>query len=185
MNVAPSVMLVHEKALTMGVIKMTMRRVEFKTYALSSGVQSTTISNAFVGQLPTRIMLGFVSNAVYNGSISKNPFKFSNYNLNYLCALNGGQIIPSKLYQPNFGNDMYARSYLSLFLNLNRYYDSPNINISYDDYKNGYALHAIDFTPDLASGQAHTSINETGNIAFDIKFDSALPEMVTLEVYET
>ena len=44
-------------------------------------------------------------------------------------------------------------------------------------------LLAIDFTPDLASGQAHSSINKTGKIAFDIKFGTALPEMVTLVVY--
>ena len=64
-NVAPSIMLAHEKALSMGVIKMPIRRVEVKTYALSSGLQSTTISNAFIGQLPTRMILGFVSNAAF------------------------------------------------------------------------------------------------------------------------
>ena len=182
-SVASSVMLAHEKALSMGVIKMPIRRVEVKTYALSSGLQSTTISNAFISQLPARMVLGFVSNAACNGNISKKPSKFSNYDLNYLCALNGSEMFPSKPYQPNFTNDMYARSYLSLFLNLNRYHNSPNINISYDEYKNGYMLHAIDLTPDLAAGESHSSINKTGNIAFDIKFNSALPETVTLVVY--
>lgn len=182
-NVAPSVMLAHEKALSMGVIKMPIRRVEVKTYALSSGLQSTIMSNVFVGQLPTRLILGFVSNAAYNGNISKNPFKFSNYDLNYLCALNGSSSLPSKAYQPNFADDMYARSYLGLFLNLNRYHNSPNINISYGEYKNGYALYAIDLTPDLAAGESHSSINKTGNLAFDIKFNTALPETVTLVVY--
>ena len=44
-------------------------------------------------------------------------------------------------------------------------------------------LHAIDFTLDLASGQSHSIINKTGNIVFDIKFNAALPKMVTLVVY--
>ena len=92
-------------------------------------------------------------------------------------------MIPSKPYQPNFGDDMYPRSYLSLFLILNCYHNSPNINISFDKYKTGYTLYAIDFTPDLASGESHSSINKTGNIALDVKFDTALPETVVLVVY--
>ncbi|XP_035229987.1 uncharacterized protein LOC118201939 [Stegodyphus dumicola] len=58
-NVSPSVFLAHEKALESGVIKMPIRRIEVKTFALSYGLQSTTIANAFIGQLPTRIILGF------------------------------------------------------------------------------------------------------------------------------
>ena len=92
-------------------------------------------------------------------------------------------MLPSKPYQPNLADDMYARNYLSLFLNLNRNHDSPNINISYDEYKNGYTLHAIDFTQDLASGEAHCSINKTGNIAFDIKFNAKLLTTITFIVY--
>ena len=72
---APSIMLAHEKALRMDVIKMLILRVEVKMYALSNGFLSTTISNASIGQLPIRMILGFVSNAVYKGSIRKKPLQ--------------------------------------------------------------------------------------------------------------
>lgn len=182
-NVSPSIILGHEKALEKGVIKMPIRRVDVKTFALSQGLQSTTIANAFIGQLPTRIVLGFVSNEAYNGNITKNPFQFQNYKLNYLCILNDGLMIPAKPLQPKFDLAMYARSYFSLFTNLSRFHHSPNINIDVSEYKNGYTLYAIDLTPDLASGQSHTSINKTGNIAIDLKFDTALTETVSLVVY--
>ncbi|XP_035209161.1 uncharacterized protein F54H12.2-like [Stegodyphus dumicola] len=182
-SVAPSILIAHEKALEKGVIKMPIRRIDIKSFAISSGLQSTTIANAFIGQLPTRLILGFVSNAAYNGSINRNPFKFHHYNLNYLCILNGGQMIPSKPYQPNFEKTFYGRSYLSIFTDLNRYHSSPNINISFDEYKDGYTLYAVDLTPDMASNESHVSINKSGNIAIDIKFAAALPETVTLIVY--
>jgi hypothetical protein len=182
-NVSPSIQIAHEKALEMGVIKMPIRRVDVKSFAISSGLQSTTISNAFIGQLPTRLILGFVSNAAYNGSINKNPFKFDHYNLNYLCILNGNQMIPSKPYQPDFEKDLYARSYLSLFTDLNRYHNSPNVNINFEEYKGGYTLYAVDLTPDMASNESHSSINKSGNIAIDIKFGAALAETATLIVY--
>lgn len=182
-SVSPSVILGHEKALLQGVVKIPIRRVEIKTFALPSGIQSTTIANAFIGQLPSRIILGLVSNAAYNGSITKNPFNFANYNLNYLCILNDGQMIPAKPLQPNFDKSLYGRSYLSLFTDLDRYHNFQNINITYDEYKDGYALYAIDLTPDFAAGDTHTSVAQNGNLAIDLKFATPLSETVSLVVY--
>lgn len=182
-NVAPSIIIAHEKALEKGLIKMPIKRVDIKTFALSSGLQSTTIANAFIGQLPSRLILGFVSNEAYNGQSNKNPFKFSHYNLNYLCVLVGGQMFPAKAYQPNFEKNSYARCYLGLFTDLNRYHMSPNININFSEYKNGYTLYAFDLTPDMASGENHMSIVKSGNIAIDVKFNASLPETVTLVCY--
>lgn len=182
-TVAPSIMIGHEKALEKGVIKMPIRRIDVKTFSLSTGLQSSTIANAIIGQLPTRIILGFVSNLAYNGNSKLNPFKFSHYNLNYLTILNDGLMIPSKPFQPNFDNDLYARCYLSLFTDLNRYHNYQNVPISYKEYKEGYTLYVVDLTPDLAANESHISVAKTGNIAFDIKFSVPLPETVTLVVY--
>ena len=181
--VAPSIMIAHEKALEKGVIKMPIRRIEIKTFSLSAGLQSSTIANAFIGQLPTRIILGFVSNQAYNGNSKKNPFNFSHYNVNYLTVLNDGVMLPSKPFQPNFDNDLYARCYFSLFTDLNRYHNFQNVPISYSEYNKGYTLYAIDLTPDLAASESHISIPKTGNIALDIKFSTPLPETVTLIAY--
>lgn len=182
-HVAPSIMIAHEKALENGVAKYPLRRIEVKTYALSSGLQSSTISNAFIGQLPTRIILGLVSNQAFNGHITRNPFKFNHYNLNYLAVLNGGVMIPTKPFQPNFEKSLYARSYLSLFTDLNRYHNHQNINISYDAYIGGYSLWALDLTADYASNAAHTSVTKNGNLAIDLKFASPLSETVSLVIY--
>ncbi|GFU51746.1 uncharacterized protein F54H12.2 [Nephila pilipes] len=66
-KVAPTIAIAHEVALSKGVIKMPIRRTEVKSFALSSGIQSITISNAFIGQLPTRLIMGLVSNTEING----------------------------------------------------------------------------------------------------------------------
>lgn len=181
--VAPSIMIGHEKALEKGVIKMPIRRIEVKTFSLSTGLQSSTIANAFIGQLPTRIILGFVSNLGYNGNSEKNPFNFHHYNLNYLTILNDGVMYPSKPFQPQFNNDLYARCYLSLFTDLNRYHNFQNVNINYGEYKQGYTLYAVDLTPDFAANESHISVVKTGNIALDIKFSSPLAETVTLVAF--
>ncbi|GFT97420.1 uncharacterized protein NPIL_365571 [Nephila pilipes] len=90
---------------------------------------------------------------------------------------------PAKPYTPHFDSDSYARSYLSLFTDLNRYHNFQNININYEEYKNDYALHAIDLTPDFASDESHNSVTKNGNISIEIKFGAVLTETVSLVVY--
>lgn len=182
-NVAPSVLLAQEKALEKGLIKLPIRRVEVKSFALSNGLQSSTIANAFIGQLPSRIILGFVSNEAFNGSSSKNGFKFHHFNVNYLTVLEGARMYPSRPFQPNFTNSLYARSYLNLFTDLNRYHDGQNININYKEFKHGFTLFVVDLTPDMASSSSHASVTRNGNLAIDVKFSSPLPETTSLLVY--
>ncbi|GFT19904.1 uncharacterized protein F54H12.2, partial [Nephila pilipes] len=183
-KVAPSIAIAHEVALSKGVIKMPIRRTEVKSFALSSGIQSITISNAFIGQLPTRLIMGLVSNTAFKGDFSKNPFNFQHYDLSYLCVLDGNRMIPSKPFQPKFDHsNNYSRSYMSLFTDLDRYHKDQDININYNEYKEGYTLFAVDLTPDLSADGMHTSILRNGNLTIDIKFSKALTETVNLLVY--
>lgn len=182
-SVAPSIVLAHERALSGGVMKFPLRRVDVKTFLLSPGLQSTIISNAFIGQLPTRIILGLVSNAAFNGDLKKNPFKFHHYNLSYICLREADQTIPSKPYLPNYDSSLYARNYVGLFSNLNRIHTDQNINISYEEYSKGLALYAFDLTPDFSAGEIHTSVTRNGNLSIDMKFSTALDETVNIIVY--
>lgn len=182
-DVNSSVLIGHEKALSKGVIKLPIRRIDVKTFALSKDLQSHTIANAFLSELPTKIIIGFVSNESFNGKISSNPFNFDHFNLNYLCLINNGKMIPSKPLQPSFEENRYARSFLSLFTNLGRFHRSQNIPISYDEFGKGYSLYAFDLTPDLSSNESHSSINKNGNIAIDIKFAKTLSHTINLVCY--
>lgn len=182
-DVAASVILAHEKALSKGVMKIPIRRVEVKTFALSKSLQSYTLPNAFLSELPSRVIIGLVTNESYNGKISANPFNFTHFNLNYLCLVNNGQMIPAKPYKPDYAESAYARAYLSMFTNLGRYFKSQNIPISYQEFPSGYNFYIFDLTPDFASNDSHQSINKTGNIAIDLKFASPLTETLNLIVY--
>ncbi|GFR06394.1 uncharacterized protein F54H12.2 [Trichonephila clavata] len=183
-KVAPSIMIGHETALGNGAIKMPIRRTEVKSFALSSGMQSITISNAFIGQLPTLLIMGMVSNNAFNGDFPKNPFNFKHYDLTYLCVLDGNRMIPSKPFQPKFdGSNCYSRCYVSLFTDLGRYHKDQDINISFSEYKDGYTLFALDLTPDLSADGMHESISRNGNLTIDLKFSKALPETVNLIVF--
>lgn len=57
----------HVEALRRGPANYPLRRVVMKTFTIPTGVRSYTHENLFSGQLPTRIVLGLVENAAYNG----------------------------------------------------------------------------------------------------------------------
>ncbi|XP_067119140.1 uncharacterized protein F54H12.2-like [Centruroides vittatus] len=179
-DVSSSVQIGIEKALQTGIIKMPFRRTDIKVFTLSSGIQSTNISNAVIGQLPYRITIGLVSNSAFNGNVKYNPFNFKNYNLNYICLLKDNQMIPPKPYTPDYTNKIYARNFISLFEDIGCINHHKFTNISYDDYKDGYTLYCFDLTPDHSASESHISVNQQGNISIELKFSTAILETVNV-----
>ncbi|XP_067135027.1 uncharacterized protein F54H12.2-like [Centruroides vittatus] len=179
-DVSSSVQIGIEKALQTGLIKMPFRRTEVKVFTLSSGIQSSNISNAVIGQLPYRITIGLVSNVSFNGNVKYNPFNFKNYNLNYICLLKDNQMLPSKPFVLDFDANLYARSFLTLFEDIGCINHHKYTNISYKNYKDGYTLYSFDLTPDRSASESHKSVNQIGNISIEVKFKTALLETVNV-----
>ncbi|XP_067118685.1 uncharacterized protein F54H12.2-like [Centruroides vittatus] len=179
-DVSSSVQIGIEKALQTGIIKMPFRRTDVKVFTLTSGIQSTSISNVVIGQLPYRITLGLVSNSAFNGNVKRNPFNFKNYNLNYICLSKDNQMVPAKPYCPDYSNKIYARNFISLFEDTGCIHHHRSTNISYDEYKDGYALYCFDLTPDKSGSEGHISVNQLGNIAIELKFSKAIQETVNV-----
>ncbi|XP_033214060.1 uncharacterized protein F54H12.2-like [Belonocnema kinseyi] len=99
-KISPGILLAHAKALSHGTAKYPITRVEVKALTLHSGVHSETLDNVILGQMPKRIIIGFVDNIAFNGNGSKNPFNFQNYKTNHLSLYVDGTQIPSKPLQP-------------------------------------------------------------------------------------
>ncbi|GFS55947.1 uncharacterized protein TNIN_461901 [Trichonephila inaurata madagascariensis] len=64
-DVSSSILVGHEKALEQSLVQMPFTRIETKTFTLSSGLKSVIIPNAVNGTLPSRMILGLVSNSIY------------------------------------------------------------------------------------------------------------------------
>jgi len=77
-KVRPSdaVRLAHIKALQKSTAKYPLRRVEVKSFTLPRGNLSWTKESVFLGQLPKRLIVGFVDNDAYNGSFQKKKLQF-------------------------------------------------------------------------------------------------------------
>ena len=173
----PSIQLAQAKALQQGTAKYPLRRKE--TFTVPQGNRSFLKESLFLGQLPTRLVVGFVDNDAYNGNVTKSPFNFMNYDINFVCIYCDGTQIPSSPLQLDFENNKYIRSYLRLFLQTSQYFADTGLALSRSDFGGGYTLFTFDLTPQLNSSDPTFKLTKSGNIRLEVHFADATPCMLT------
>ena len=107
-------------------------------------------------------MVGFVENDVYNGNVTKSPFNFMNYDINFVCIYCDGTQIPLSPLQPDFEHNKFIHSYLSLFLQISQYFADTGLALSRSDFGGGYTLFAFDLTPQLNSSDPNFELIKSG-----------------------
>ena len=89
---APAVFLAHAKALECGNAKYPVDRVEWKkTFTVPAGNLDLIQENIFMGQIPTRAVIGCVDNEAFNRKYNENPFNFKNYKIQIVSLQIDGQ----------------------------------------------------------------------------------------------
>ena len=73
----------HAKMLSKTTAKYPLTKAEIKTFTIHAGIMGKSIDNAILGQLPKRIIVGFVDNETFNGDRKVNPFNFKYYKINF------------------------------------------------------------------------------------------------------
>ena len=184
-KVNPSVMLSHAKAIESSPAKYPINKVDVRSFTIPAGNMSVNKDNLFLGQIPNRIIIGFVDNDAYNGSYVKNPFHFKHFDLNYISITVDGEPLPMRPLRPSFGSgngQNFIEAYNTLFLGTNRLFTDKGIAINREEYAKGYTLYAFDLTPDLSDG-CHLNLVKEGNVRLEAGFDAALPNTVNCIVY--
>ena len=181
-KLSAAVQLAHARALEESNAKYPIRRVECKSFTMSRGVRSGNEENLFSGQIPKRIVLGFVSNNGYNGSFTTNPFNFEHFNVEQINLTVDGQQMPAKPLQMNFADNEYIQSYMTLFSGTGMSFKDDGNNVSRDEYKAGFTLFAYDLTPDMEES-GHVQLIKQGIVSLGLKFRDALAAAVNVIVY--
>ena len=182
-QINPSVMLGHAMALEKTTAKYPIKRVVVKQHTIGLGVSSKVISNISHSSLPSRVVIGMVTNSAYDGSYILNPFNFRHFNLSKLNLMVDGQSAP--YYKPlefNFAENQYIRGYYSLFENIDKPVFATGNDISRLDYPNGYSLFAFDLTPDLCSSDQFNLIR-SGNLDLALTFSQSLDSSIVVIIY--
>ena len=177
-------MLAHAKALEISTAKYPITRTEIKVLTLPAGVLSKSLDNIFLGQLPKRIAVCFVSNKAFNGDFTLNPFNFQHVNVNFMVLNIDGHQMPCKPLQPKFTSKKYITMYHTLFSGTGIHFLNEGNDITRDSYPNGYCIAVFDLTPDLSAGSlTHWNLIKNGSVRLEVGFNEALAETTNCLVY--
>jgi hypothetical protein len=157
-----------------------IKRVEVKTFTIPSNTTSST-QTLYTGRLPSRIILGMVTNTAANGSYKENPFNFQHFKIKVLALNVNGKSIPGSAIDMDFSKNEYLKAYFTLLHGMGKSFRNTNIGINRDEFANGYTLWAFDLTPDTSCG--HSSLGSDGEVRLDIKLESALTNAAALVCY--
>ncbi|XP_071578895.1 uncharacterized protein F54H12.2-like [Temnothorax nylanderi] len=162
-KISPGVLLAHASMLSKTTAKYPLTRVEVKTFTIHAGLVGESIDNVILGQLPKRIIVGFVDNRAFNGDRKLNP-----------------------PLQPSFSRDepLYVEAYQTLFSGTGIHFLNEGNSISREDYAEGFTLFAFDLTPDLSANFAgHWNLVKHGSLRLEVRFEKALTTTVNCIVY--
>lgn len=183
-RINPSILLAHQKVLATTSAKYPITRAEVKILTIPAGVQGKTLDNIFLGQVPKRCIVGFMSNSAFNGNLALNPFNFQHFNMNTFSLYVDGHEIPSRTLQPSFSSGLTASTYHTLFSGTGIHFHNEGNAISRTNYSGGYCLLCFDLTPDLsASSTSHWNLVRHGSVRLEVRFDMALSQTVNCIVY--
>ncbi|XP_056003251.1 uncharacterized protein LOC130049508 [Ostrea edulis] len=179
----PSIINLINQQLSTQTAKYPLRRVEVKTFTIPSGTQSKITDHLFQGQMPKLIVLGFVDNAAFNGDNTRNPFHFQNERVKKLEISINGEMMETRPLEPNFTDDQYLRSYLSLYKGLGKLGQDWAPDITLEEYKNGYTLWCVDFTKDQEAQTDKFHLIQTGNLRVEVQFAANVARTLNCVVY--
>ncbi|XP_022301109.2 uncharacterized protein F54H12.2-like [Crassostrea virginica] len=179
----PTVLNAINQRLNTETAKYPLRRVEVKTFTIGAGTHSKIEDHLFQGQMPKRIVVGLVANDAFNGIPTRNPFNFQNAGVKKLEISINGETITTRPYEPDFADNLYLRSYLSLYQGLGKLGDDWAPDVTIGEYKNGYTLWCIDFTKDQEAQLDKFHLIQTGNLRIELQFAQNTVETLNCVVY--
>ena len=159
----------------------SLERGDVQTYNIASGQSSFQRTDLFLNKIPRRIVIGFVRNDAYVGNKDRNPFNFQLFGLKMLKLLVNGEEYPHAPIE--LSDEGHVNGYNSLLLGSGHMHRGKGLQISRNNWADGFALFMWDLTPDGSGGAAHLHPEYKGQVNITGLFENATTTVLTMVVY--
>ena len=168
-----------------------VRRVVCKALSIAPGLPNVRLDNIFSGLVPTSFVFGLVDSNAYTGEYGKNPFNFKHYGVSTVTLSVNGEEIPFKQLRLKFPttNNVsektvdFIQAYNTLFSGTGKMFSNMGLDITRDDYPQGFTLFAFDLTPDMCNTADYFNTVQRGTLSVDITFEKDTPEAISMVCY--
>ena len=185
-KVSPHLTATHNQVLRESNARYAITRSEVRYQGIPKGQLDAILDNVIRGQMPRRIFVFLVDTQTFNGSLSKDPFNFKHFDVNFACAYIDGTQYPSSPYAPDFNDGLYMREFMSLYVTLNQNRTDTYTDLDYQSFGRDKTIFAFDFAPDLSNGpgaSGHANCLTNGTLRLHFRFKRQLPEAVNVLIY--
>ena len=161
-----------------------IRRVECKTLTIPSSLSNTRMDNIFSGLIPKSFVFGLVDSNAYTGKGDLNPYNFKHYKVNNVSLSVNGEEIPFKQLVLDYNSpDSLDFIQAYLFSGTGKMYGNMGLDITRDDYANGYTLYAFDLTPDMCNTTDYFNAVQRGSLSVAITFEENTDDAIAMVCY--
>ena len=170
LEVSPSVLRNHMKQLKNdGSLKLKICQNVLKSFTVPTGSTELKSHNLFFGnRLPNRVYLAFVEQTAYNGDDKKNPFNFETAGMKEASLIINGISEPNPPYSYEPGVDERDLYYSFLENTGTSAFEMESVNVSFEEFKNGYFILPFDRSPTKDNG-LYTHKTDGGSITIKVR----------------
>lgn len=158
-----------------------LNSLQMSTFTVPQGTSSYTRENMFQGGVPKLLLIAFVSNKAFNGSMDTNPFNFQHADASCIGVFVNGESVPSRPLQVNLARENGEVEYNWLLQQLGLYLQSREIGFTMDEYSRGYGIFAFNLCSELGVGVG-TQLYKEGSVRLELRFGTATASVYNLIV---
>ena len=184
-NVSPEVMMGHNAALEIADSIYPFARTDIRTFNIAEGNFGMNIEDIWQGEVPTRLVVGFVKSQAYNGDYHLNPFHFEHFDVSDIGFFVNGEATPHPAYKLDIENGIYLQGLNSLYKITGKTMENSDIGITRETYQQGYTLIGFDVDPTTSPDFRYVGKPHEGHTKLEIRFKRGLPTPVTVILYAT
>ena len=176
----PEVLVRHSELLASGKNALyPYPRVYLRNHTIPAGVNSFSISQVLSDRIPSLLVLGLVEAEGFSGHLTKSPYNFEHFNLNYISMQVGSHSVPDRPMEPDFANNKFSEEY-DAFLAVTR---GQGSTFSKKDFKSGNCLFCFNVQSHLNLYDGVFPVIRKANTRLELRFKENLPKSVVAVLY--